>query len=333
MFINKEKLNMKRKNIILVMLPILMAIFALQSCTKEATTPISIFKAAVPGNPTPAVAGVVPLSGTSYTLKWVGTTATTWDVYVGTSSSPDLAKAGVTGNTYTFTAAAGGHFYWFVETVDANKVRSTSPTWNFYINSGPTTPILTAPAANAVKVSVLGTLTWTATDAEGDALTYDVFLGTTATPGLVAANLTSATYSPAMVANTLYYWKVVVKDSHGATATSAVGSFTTGAEPIMTYTGTYLCDEPAEAYSYDVTFAKASATTVKTVNYWNSGWTGVFTIDVTNKTFSMPLTVWGNYSASEAGVIDPLTGKMTGTYTIFYKGSSIEEGVHTYTKY
>lgn len=228
MFINKEKLNMKRKNIILVMLPILMAIFALQSCTKEATTPISIYKAAVPGNPTPAVAGVVPLSGTAYTLKWEGTTNTTWDVYVGTSSSPGLAKAGVTGNTYTFTTAVGGHFYWYVETVDVNKVRSTSPTWNFYINSAPAVPSLTAPANNAVKFSATGALTWAApVDAEGDALTYDMYFGTTATPAIVAANLTAATYSPTMAYNTTYYWKVVAKDGHGGTNTSVVYSFTT----------------------------------------------------------------------------------------------------------
>jgi hypothetical protein len=46
----------------------------------------------------------------------------------------------------------------------------------------------------------------------------------------------------------------------------------------------------------------------------------------------MPTTVWGSYSAIEAGIIEPKTGKMVGTYTIWYGTSVIEQGVHTYTK-
>jgi len=180
----------------------------------------------VPANPTPAASAVVSLSGTAYVLKWEGT-APTWDVYAGTSANPPLAKSGVTANTYTLTATVGGHYYWYVRTVDSNNVISTSPVWDFYINTAPTVPVLTAPANNAVKFSAKGALTWTATDAEGDALTYDVYLGTTSTPGIVASGVATATYSPTLLYATTYYWKVVAKDSHGATSTSAVYSFTT----------------------------------------------------------------------------------------------------------
>jgi hypothetical protein len=324
---------MKNKNIILIMLIVLSGLFTMQSCTKEDKTTYTIFKAAVPANPTPAVDAVVPLVGSSYTLKWEGTSSSTWDVYVGTTSKPGLAKAGVTGNSYVYTTTDGGEFFWYVVTKDANNVVSTSETWNFYINSAPMVPVLKTPAADAVDFSVTGALTWTAEDPQGDALTYDVYLGTTNTPGVVATDLTSATYSPTMVANTKYYWKVVAKDVHGATTASAVGSFTTGAEAIMTFTGDYTADEPAEAYSYDVTFAKASSTSVKTDNYWNSGWAGVFTVDLIKLTYSMPTTVWtSGYSGIESGIVDPKTGTMTGTYTIWKSGAIVEQGVHTYTK-
>jgi len=209
------------------MLLVLTGLVTMQSCKKdEATAPV-IYTAAVPSTPIPATGGIVPLSGTSYTLKWTGTAAT-WDVYLGTSSNPGLVKAGNAGNIYTFTATAGGHYFWYVVTKDVRNVVSTSPVWNFYINSAPTIPALTAPANNAVKFSQKGALTWTCTDAEGDALTYDVYLGTSATAlNGVAANLTAATFSPTLDYNITYYWKVVAKDSNGAMTTSAVYSFTT----------------------------------------------------------------------------------------------------------
>lgn len=103
--------------------------------------------------------------------------------------------------------------------------------------------------------------------------------------------------------------------------------------PIDTFVGKYDTDEPAEAYHYFVTFARVSTTAISTGNYWNSGWTAIFNLDLVNKTYSMPKTTWDSgYSGIESGTIDTGTGKMVGNYTIFQNGASIEEGVHTYTK-
>jgi len=179
---------------------------------------------------------------------------------------------------------------------------------------------------------VTGALTWTASDPEGDALTYDVYLGTTATPGVVAGGLTDATYSPTLVANTKYYWKVVAKDSHGYSTSSVVRSFTTGAEAIMTYTGNYTVDEPAEGWTYPVALSKGSATTVKIDQYWAS-WPAIFTINISALTYSMALTDFGGgYSGIESGYIVPKNGQLVGSYTIFQNGKAIEQGIHTYTK-
>ena len=111
---------MKRKSIILVILLVLGSVVMIQSCSKDNGT-ITTYKAPVPATPSPSVGKVVTLSGTSYTLTWVGT-APTWDIYIGTTSSPSLAKSGVTGNSYTFTTAVGGEFWWYVKTVDSNNV-------------------------------------------------------------------------------------------------------------------------------------------------------------------------------------------------------------------
>ena len=321
---------MKNKYLMIVLLLGLAGMFTIQSCTKdESPTPV-IYKADVPSAPTPAVGFVVPLAGTTYPLKWEGTTGSV-DLYIGLDEA--TTKVTVTGKTYNYTAAVGGHYFWYLQTKDANGIVSTSPTWNFYINSAPTAPELTAPADAAVGFSVAGALTWTSSDAEHDAIKYDVYFGTTATPGLVTVGQTAATFSPTMVASTKYYWKVVATDSHGASTSSAVHSFTTGLEPIMTFTGLYLCDEPAEAYSYDVTFTKASATTIKTVNYWNSGWTATFTLDLVKMSFIMTsYTFSAGWTGVESGVIDPVTGTMTGYYSLWKGGVVQETGIHTYTK-
>jgi len=229
---------MKNKYLIIVLMLGLAGMLTMQSCTKdESPTPI-IYKAAVPANPTPAVGAVVPLSGTSYVLKWEGTTTTSWDVYFGPAGGElTKVKTGLTANTYTVTAAAGGAYEWYVWTVDANGVSSsniTGPTrdpWYFYINTAPTAPVLTKPLDAATNVVPTTALTWTCSDAEGDAIKYDVFFGKTATPALVATGLTALTYSPTMADTTTYYWKIVATDVHGASATSAVHSFKTGLTP------------------------------------------------------------------------------------------------------
>lgn len=331
---------MKRKYIIIVMLLVVTGLFTMQSCTKDTLVPIKAYVATVPANPTPALGHVMPFSAAPIVLKWEqgkGTT-TSWDVLI---VQPDFSriKATTTTASYTFTPTQSGQYVWNVGTKDPNGITSTSVTlsgdsWDFFLNTPPAVPVLTAPKAGALNFSVTGALTWTATDTETpDNLTYDVYVGTTETPGAVASNLTAATYSPTLAATTLYYWKVVAKDPQGATTSSAVGSFTTGVEAIMTYTGNYLADEPAEAYSYDVTFAKASSTSVKTVNYWNSGWTGVFTIDIAKLTYIMPVTTFATgWTGTESGIVDPKTGTMTGAYTIWQNGKVAEQGIHTYTK-
>jgi hypothetical protein len=128
-----------------------------------------------------------------------------------------------------------------------------------------------------------------------------------------------------------YHWYVLMTDAQGIVTTGPNCSFTVF-EPIGIFVGNFNCDEPAEAYSYGVSFTKTSDNTLKTTNYWNSAWTGIFTLNFTTNTYSMPLTVWGSYSGQESGTINPSTGKMIGTYTIWH-GTAVEEtGVHTYTK-
>lgn len=321
------------------MLLIISGLFAIQSCKKEAPVEATTYVAAMPAAPVPASDAVIAFTGTGQAidLSWTGsaTNAVKWDVYFGDADAPDLAASGITTNAYTAHVTKGGTYFWQVITTDANKVTTKSPVWSFEVNSNPGIPNTPDPALNATNVSCNPTITWDATDPEGDDLTYDLYLGKTSTPAVVASGLTDASFTvvTTLSATTAYYWKVVAHDPYGGSSESPVWKFTTGTLPINQFTGNYLADEPAEDYSYDISFAFATASTITTTNYWNSNWKATFTLDLTKLTYAMTsYTFSTGWTGVESGIIDPSTGQMTGTYTLWLNGVIQEQGVHTYTK-
>ncbi|HEY5138317.1 MAG TPA: hypothetical protein VIJ25_03225, partial [Methylococcales bacterium] len=205
---------MKRKLIFFVTLLTIFSLLTIQSCKKESPVKPTNYIAAMPDAPSPVADAVVPFTGTgqAINLTWTGaaTNAISWDVYFGTKSSPALAASGVTSNAYTATVNKGGTYYWQVVTTDANNVESDSPVWSFEVNSNPNVPGTPVPALNALKVSCNPTIRWSATDPEGDALTYDLYLGTTATPPPYSTGLadTSLAITATLKPNTIYYWSV-----------------------------------------------------------------------------------------------------------------------------
>jgi hypothetical protein len=222
---------MKRKILFSVIMLTILGLFTMQSCKKEAPVKQTLYVAAMPSAPVPAVDEIIPFTGTGQqiVLQWTGTAtnAVTWNVYFGDNDAPDQVATGLTVNTYTAHITKGGAYFWQVETTDANGIITRSPVWSFEVNSNPNVPALKTPANNAVAVSKTVALTWTATDPEEDDLTYDIYVGTTATPAVAASGLTSATYSPTLAYNTVYYWKVVAHDPFGGVSTSVVNKFTT----------------------------------------------------------------------------------------------------------
>ncbi len=203
----------------------------------------------------------------------------------------------------------------------------------FTIYNAFTEPTVTAPLDGAT-IKITGStvdLKWATTNKDGASPIADVYFGTNSKPALYKAGATGLSLTVPVVLGATYYWHVTMKDAHGVMTYSPTWSFTIF-EPVAIFVGDFNCDEPAEDYSYDVSFVKGDATSVITDNYWNSGWTATFTLDFTKLTYSMPLTTWSNYSAIESGTINATTGKMVGNYTVYYKGRSIETGVHTYTK-
>lgn len=328
------------------MLGSLVGLLTLQNCTKSGS-PTEEFVAAMPGTPVPAVNTIIPYVDASQTvnLTWAGSGTSTpkWTVYFGKSSNPPVVASNVSTNAYTASTPVGGVYYWKVETKDANNIITTSDVWSFDVNSNPGAAFNPVPATAATAVSCSPTLYWSCTDPESDALTYDLILDKNASPSTVVAtgvSDTSFTMTTLLDQSTTYYWKIVAHDPYGGISTSPVWSFTTGLLPIAKYSGNYTVDEPAEGWSYDVTFVVTSATTIKigtgsgTYDGWWASWPATYTLNLTNLTYSMPYqTFTSGYAGAESGILDPSTGTMTGTYTVWHNGSIAEQGTHTYTKH
>jgi hypothetical protein len=104
------------------------------------------------------------------------------------------------------------------------------------INRPPAAPAndtsLGSPPNSALGISRTPILCWTCVDPDADELKYDVYFGTTATPPVVLSQQTETSYSSdTLEYSTEYYWRVVAVDQAGASASSAVWSFTTVVRP------------------------------------------------------------------------------------------------------
>ena len=151
--------------------------------------------------------------------------ATSYDVYLGTSSPPPLL-INTTGTSYAPGSLAEGTLYFWQVVAKNGSNSNISATWSFTTQAvPPAAPVLTSPANGATGVSVAPALTWNGTSG---AVSYDVYFGTMSAPPLVA-NTAGTSYAPGTLSpDTVYYWRIVAQNGAGA-ASSATCAFTTGA--------------------------------------------------------------------------------------------------------
>jgi hypothetical protein len=162
MFLKKN--NMKRKNIILVMLLVLAGLFTMQSCNDDiASTVIAEQAFTQPEIISPVVRadGTVLFTGSTLNLTWKSVNPgdpEKWDVYFGTTENPPLYKAAQTAQTLTVPVVDGQEYFWKVVVVDANGVATKTPVNSFIAVNGTnaemvvdlsvTTDVLTAVGLN-----------------------------------------------------------------------------------------------------------------------------------------------------------------------------------------
>lgn len=97
-----------------------------------------------------------------------------------------------------------------------------------FSNSPPNAPSNELPANGSAEQSSKSSLKWIASDPDNDPITYDVYFGTDDNPPLFLQNIEETTVNPGYLEyNTIYYWKVIVKDNHDQATSGPVWSFTT----------------------------------------------------------------------------------------------------------
>lgn len=162
----------------------------------------------------------------------------TYEIEVSENSafSPILHTGSSTSSSKLVSLTKGEAYYWRLKARDSKGEESGySPAMQFLTegdgvsNHIPFAPSLVAPALNSEIDVTSTTLSWTASDVDGDPLTFDVYLDTDTDPTTkMSENQSGTTYDAAgLTAASTYYFKVVVKDDKGGVSIGQVWSFTT----------------------------------------------------------------------------------------------------------
>lgn len=182
----------------------------------------------------------------SITLSWTaptsGDSASSYDVYLGTTPNPTT----LLGNFTTTSTKVTGltpltTYYWKV--VSKNSIGNTNSCSEFSFKTADSNPpgcvtaITPAQGATGVKANITP-ISWQAPTTGGTPTSYDVYWGTA--PGTLTklgstanttVNITNTTY------NTTYYWKITAVNADGSTTGCSEYSFTTEPNPFTPYCG------------------------------------------------------------------------------------------------
>lgn len=141
----------------------------------------------------------------------------------------------VSDTTFKASLVRNTPYAWHVVS-KTSKGRETvkSELWKFF-NPGEAAASFTPFPADIISPTMaqqvaLGTgkltIKWNGADADNDIIGYDVYFGTTNTPALLLSNLSASILDNVTISsNTLYYWKVITRDSKGNTSDSGLYEF------------------------------------------------------------------------------------------------------------
>ncbi len=208
-----------------------------------------------PQNPYPSN-GSIRQSATT-TLQWYVDGAfgssLKYDLYWGTEPTPPLYATNISLGNSNFgqyplgLKAYSTTYYWRVLVHDSQGAYASGPTWSYTTkaeNEAPDSPTLQGPADGATMIPVNPILDYYSRDFEDyTLLNFDVYLGADPNPPLVADHITDDAYKPVPLSPaTLYYWRVVVRDTGGAETSGPTWTFTTA------NTANQIPDTPSNPY-------------------------------------------------------------------------------------
>ncbi|MEM3845797.1 MAG: hypothetical protein QXU98_08850, partial [Candidatus Parvarchaeota archaeon] len=176
---------------------------------------------APPSNPSPTN-GATEIQPSSVTLSWQDSDPQAYPlvyrVYLGYQNDMTL-QGTVSTSTYTVKNLNYGKVYnWQIVAIDPYGNMATGDVWTFTTyDLPPNTPQLFAPANFSTNVSANNLqFSWTCSDPDGNALTYNIYLGTSTTSlTLYKSGITENSFTANLQWNTTYYWQIVAVDPFG----------------------------------------------------------------------------------------------------------------------
>ncbi|HEY4149248.1 MAG TPA: hypothetical protein VGM41_09980 [Chitinophagaceae bacterium] len=180
--------------------------------------------------------GIQTAAGESrVTFKWnTAVNADSYELTITNLLSNAVMSQLTSGTELVITLAENTPYSWSVISKSVKTPETAAAdTWKFY-NSGPGTvnyaPFpanLVSPALNESVNSLNGgtTLSWDGSDVDHDALTYDLYFGTSSKPTLLEKGITASKYDVIISSGTTYFWKVVTIDVHGNSSESSISKF------------------------------------------------------------------------------------------------------------
>ncbi len=139
-----------------------------------------------------------------------------YDVYFGTTATPPLVATNRPASYTPPTLAFDTRHYWRVVARDPMGLETSGPVWDFTTkleNYPPGPPSFPSPPNAATVLPDGVNLSWVATDADGDSLTFDLYIGTTLPPPLFDTGIPTMNYAlPGLTGGARYYWKIVAHD-------------------------------------------------------------------------------------------------------------------------
>ena len=161
----------------------------------------------------------------------------TYDVFFGDSDPPPTAVSNQLGKTFDPEGDLdySTTYFWKIIARDSHGETTEGPIWSFstVTNAPPTNPFNPIPPNGADHLPVHVTLAWNSYDADGDPLTFDIYLGTELPPPMIATDYADSFFSipDSLEPATLYHWNVVARDNHGQTSGTDYWSFSTATRP------------------------------------------------------------------------------------------------------
>ena len=147
-----------------------------------------------------------------------------------TSSKTISASSGETNVSVTVSDLSSDSYYYVQLWAENAGGTSRGDSYTFNTepapNNPPTVPTNPSPAVAATEQPVSGTLSWSCSDPDGDAITYKVYLGTSTSSMSLYKTTSSRSCTYSLEPATKYYWYVTASDGNQS-STSQTWNFKT----------------------------------------------------------------------------------------------------------